>query len=343
MPANLTPAYKAAEAAYRKARDPEEQLECLREMHRTIPKHKGTEHLRADIKTRIKELTESLSGPKKTGARSGPPTVIRREGAAQVSLIGPPNTGKSALHAALTGSHAESGHYPFTTQYPLPGMMPFEDIFIQLIDLPPVSPLHPVPWIANALQPADAALLVVDLGHPECVDETIALHDMLAERRVILTHDWNRHLHGDDVPPAEPAEDDFFTRRVPTALVATKADVTEDLENDLNVFQDLTGLRYPCLAVSAQSGKGLDALRRWLFDHLEIVRVYTKIPGQPPDMGTPFTVRKGQTVLDVAELVHRDIAAALKFARLWGASHFDGQQVGGDAEVSDGDVVELHV
>src|SRR5436190_1775041 len=147
MPANLSPEYKAAEAAFRKSRDPRERLEWLREMLRTIPKHKGTEHLQADIKARIKELAEQLEGAKRGGAHGGPALVIRREGAAQIALIGPPNAGKSALHARLTGSAAHVGPYPFTTQYPEAGMMPHEDVQFQLIDLPPVAPEHPVPWL----------------------------------------------------------------------------------------------------------------------------------------------------------------------------------------------------
>ncbi|SRR5712691_10694061 len=134
MPANLTPDYRAAEAAFRKARDPRERLECLREMLRLIPKHKGTDHLQGDIKRRLKELSEELERPQKGGARSGPALVIRPEGAAQVALIGPPNTGKSSLHARLTGSGAHAAPYPFTTQYPEPGMMPYEDIHFQLVD-----------------------------------------------------------------------------------------------------------------------------------------------------------------------------------------------------------------
>jgi ribosome-interacting GTPase 1 len=341
MPANLTPAYKTAEAAYKRARDPAEQLECLREMHRTIPKHKGTEHLRADIKTRMKELTEVLAGPRKGGTRTGPPTVIRREGAAQVALLGPPNTGKSTIHATLTGSHAEAAPYPFTTQYPMPGMLPVDDITIQLIDLPPISPQHPVPWIGNALQPADAALLVVDLSHINCVEETMALHAVLAERRVVLSAAWDTPDGHDDGDTSDDGRY-LFETTLPTLLVATKADVSADLLDELEVFEELTGYSYPMVAVSGTSGDGLDGIGPWLFEKLGIVRVYTKIPGQPPDMGTPFTVRRGQTVLDVAELVHRDIAGSFSYARLWGAGYFDGQQVGADHPVSDGDVVELH-
>ena len=95
MPANLTPEYRAAEAAFRKAREPKERLQCLRDMLRLIPKHKGTDHLQADIKRRIKELTEELEAPKKGGARSAASSTVRPEGAAQIALLGPPNSGKS--------------------------------------------------------------------------------------------------------------------------------------------------------------------------------------------------------------------------------------------------------
>src|SRR4030095_217342 len=166
MPANLTPEYKAAEAAFRGTREPRARLECLREMLRTIPKHKGTEHLQADIKGRIKELAEELEGPRKGGAHGGPTHVIHPEGAAQITMIGPPNAGKSLLHARLTGSGAHDAPYAFTTQMPAPGMMPDEDVHFQRVDMPAVSPEHPVPWLSNTLQTADAALLVLDLDQP---------------------------------------------------------------------------------------------------------------------------------------------------------------------------------
>src|SRR5438094_5192068 len=149
MPANLSPEYKAAEAAYRKAREPRERLDLLREMLRTIPKHKGTERLQADIKARIKELSDEIDIGRRGGGHGGPALVIRPEGAAQIALIGPPNAGKSSLHARLTGSGAHVGPYPYTTQYPEPGMMPHEDIHFQLIDLPAIGFEHPVPWLAG--------------------------------------------------------------------------------------------------------------------------------------------------------------------------------------------------
>jgi ribosome-interacting GTPase 1 len=332
MPANLTPDYKSAEAAYRRSRDPEERLAALREMYKTVPKHKGTEHLRADIKTRIKDLTEQLAGPRRTGTRSGPPTVIRPEGAAQIALLGPPNSGKSLLHARLTGSHSQTGPYPFTTQYPHPGMLPYEDITIQLVDLPPVVADHPIPWLANALQPADACLLVVDVSVPGCVEQVESLHTELVSRKVTLSGSWD----------SQALDEDPFAIHLPTLLVATKTDRAPRCMESVAVLEELLGIDYPALAVSSTTGAGIDQVGQWLFEHLGIVRIYTKVPGKPPDMRRPYTVHRGDTVLDVASLVHRDLAKTLKFARIWGSATFDGQQVGRDHELADGDVVELH-
>lgn len=341
MPANLTPEYKTAEAAFRRARDSKERLECLREMLRTIPKHKGTDHLQADIKSRIKELKEELAGPKKGGTRGGPATVIRLEGAAQLALIGSPNVGKSALHARLTGSNAQSAPYPFTTQFPQPGMLPYHDIYFQIIDLPPLSLQRPVPWFANALQTADAALWVVDLTDPECVEQTLSVQELLAERRVTLAERW------DAISTAHPEEDyeslqDPFALCLPALMVANKTDQIQNLAGELEVFQELTGVWYPVLATSVITGDGLSQLGPWLFEQLGVVRVYTKAPGRPPDTDRPFTVRRGQTVHDVATLVHRDIAETLKYARLWRGRQVHGLHVGADHVVSDRDILELH-
>jgi uncharacterized protein len=342
MPTNVTPEYKKAEAEFRQARTPEDRLAGLREMLRTLPKHKGTDHLQADIRTRIKELTEEVAGPRKGGARTGPAHVVHPDGAGQVALLGPPNSGKSALHARLTGSHAAVGPYPFTTQFPQPGMLPHLDVGIQLVDLPPVAAQHPVPWLANALQPADAALLVVDLGDPACVDAVLELHDLLAERRVYLTADWSP-ADADLAAATLDDDEDFdpFALHLPTLLVATKADQVDHYDEELAAFRELTGENYPAVTVSAETGAGLDAIGPFLFDHLGVVRVYTKIPGQPPDLSRPFTVRRGQTVEDVATLIHKDLVATLRWARLW-RREIEGLQVGKHHVVEDGDVLEIH-
>jgi len=339
MPANLSPEYKAAEAAFRKARDPRERLDGLREMLRTIPKHKGTDHLQADIKRRIKELSEELEAPKKGPARSGPSFVVRPEGAAQLALIGPPNSGKSSLHVRLTGSNAHIAPYPFTTQHPEPGMMPHEDVRFQLVDLPAVSPEHPVPWLGSALETADACLLVVDLSDSGCVEQVQAAQAVLKQKHITLTERWD---YADALGGADAGDDDPFALRLPTLMLANKSDLVADMDAELEVFRELTGLRYPALAVSALSGHGLGEIGPWLLGHLGIVRVYTKTPGKPAEKDRPFTLRRGQTVEHVARLVHKDLMHSLKYARVWGKTGIQGQQVGREHVVADGDVVELH-
>ncbi|HKA43470.1 MAG TPA: GTPase [Burkholderiales bacterium] len=334
MPANLSPEYKAAEASFRKAREPRLRLDCLREMLRTIPKHKGTDHLQADIKRRIKELSEEIEAPKKGPARGAPSHVVRPEGAAQLALIGPPNSGKSSLHARLSGSNAHVAAYPFTTQEPQAGMMTHEDVHLELVDLPAVSPEHPVAWLATTLQTADACLLVVDLSDSSCVEQIQAVHAILRQKRVTLTDRW------DDA--AETDVDDPFALRLPTLMLVSKADLITDVDSELQVFRELSALRYPAIAVSAETGQGLGEIGPWLFERLGIVRVYTKTPGRPAEKERPFTLHRGQRVEDVARLVHKDLAHTLKFARVWGKSGFGGQQVGRDHLLVDGDIVELH-
>ena len=351
MPANLSPEYKRAEQAFRMAREPRERLDCLKEMLRTIPKHKGTEHLQADIKSRIRELTEQIGGTHAGLAHRHSAHAVHQEGAAQICLTGPPNSGKSTLHAILTGSKAEVGAFPGTTREPLPGMLHFEDIAFQIVDLPPISRGRMEPWMSGLLQTADAAWLVVDLADPECAEQVLAVCGELAQRKITLTDHWPGCSGQDraEALPGTPAhsgrqtEDssDALTAELPTLLVANKSDLDPGAD-EVSVLEELTGVRFPAFAVSAKSGHGLERLAPFVFSALGIVRVYTKPPGQPADRTRPFIVRRGNTVADVARLVHPDVARSLKFARLWGSGAFDGQQVGPDHAVADGDVVELH-
>jgi ribosome-interacting GTPase 1 len=343
MPANLSPEYKDAQEAFRRARESHEKLECLRVMLRTIPKHKGTEHLQAQIKTRIKELSDELGAPKKGAVRGGPDLTVRHEGAAQIALLGPPNAGKSSLHARLTGSHAVVGPYAFTTKHPLPGMLPHEDVQFQLVDLPPVSEDYMEPWMSGALHGADAVALVVDLSSPACVEQLATALRRLEEKKVSLvarpdTGPGPAPGLGDDEGRLDP-----FRARLPALLLANKADLFLTPQAELEVFREIAPDPFDSLAVSAETGAGLAGVGPALFALLGIVRVYSKVPGHPPDRGRPFTLRGGGTVRDVARQVHRGLAADLKFARIWGESAgFEGQQVSPAHVVQDRDVVELH-
>ena len=345
MPANLSPEYKAAAEAFRKARDPQVRLDCLRQMLSVIPKHKGTDHLQADLKHRIKELDEELEGPKKGGARSSPALVVRPEGAAQLALVGPPNSGKSLLHARLTGSAAKSGPYPYTTQYPEPGMFRWEDVLFQVVDLPAIAAEHPLPWLGSTLQSADAALLVIDLSDPDCLQHVESVQAALRERKVSLVTEWPAGEPAASIAPVQTLDEaDVFTVRLPTLLVANKADRLDHADTDLEALAELEEPHFPALLVSAESGQGLAELGAWLWRSLGLVRVYTKTPGKPALHDRPFTLRHGeQTVADVARLVHRDMAKTLKYARVWGRSVVaEGQHVGREHVLADRDVVELH-
>jgi ribosome-interacting GTPase 1 len=339
MPANLSPEYKDAQERFRRAREPQEKLECLREMLRTIPKHKGTEHLQAEIKTRVKELTDELGGPRKGAVRGGPDLTVRHEGAAQVALVGPPNSGKSSLHARLTASRAVVGPYPFSTKHPLPGMLLHEDVQLQLVDLPPVAADHFEPWMSGTLHNVDAVALVVDLSDPACVDQLDVVERRLAEKKVTLVPRLGELL----VPVPGEDELDPFRARLPAVLLANKADLFSDPAAELAVFREIAPDPFDSFAVSALTGAGLGAVGPALVSLLGIVRVYSKVPGHPPDRGRPFTLRGGGTVREVAQQVHRGRAAELRFARVWGVSvEFDGQQVSAAHAVKDRDVVELH-
>lgn len=337
VPTNVPPEFKKVQAEFRKASDPHEKLELLREMMRVVPKHKGTDHLRADIKKRIKELSEEISAPRRGGTRTAPQVAFRQEGAAQLALVGPPNSGKSALHSRLTGSHSTAEPYPYATRWPQPGMFRYEDTAFHLIDVPSIGVDDAPPYLYDTLQHADGCLFVVDLSRPGAVEEAAVALSILDDRNVQLLPEWP---HGR--PAGSQDEDDLFGQPLPTLLVASKVDLVDDPGAEVEVLEDLLGVTFPTICVSATTDQGLDQLGPWLFDHLGVVRVYTKVPGQPVDHGQPYSLRRGDKVIDLAEMIHKDVARDFSFARVWGEGHFDGQQVGRDHVLTDGDVVEVH-
>jgi ribosome-interacting GTPase 1 len=328
MPTNLPPEYFEAEKAYKAASTPQEKVAALEELLGTIPKHKGTDHLRADLRRRLAKLKESAETARKKSGGHTSPYAIDREGAGQVVLLGSANTGKSALVQALTNAEPEISPAPYTTWSPTPGMMPIENIQVQLIDTPPLSAEFVDPELINLVRRADLLLLVVDLStHPlQQLEMTL---EILEQHRVVP-----REL-------LDGAPQPRFS--YPPALVlVNKCDTREDQET-YEIFCQLLDLPrpLPCLPVSAETGLGVPAFKQAVFSRLDVIRVYARPPGREPDFSAPFVLPKGATVLDFARKVHKDVAQNLSSARVWGSAQFDGQMVPRDYPLQDGDIVEL--
>jgi uncharacterized protein len=336
MATNLTPQYHKAEEAYRRATTTDEELKWLEVMLREMPKHKASEKLQSEIKQKISRAKKEVEAAKKTPAKVHG-VRIPRQGAGTAILLGAPNSGKSQLVAALTRATPEIAPYPFTTRTPLPGMMPWEDVQVQLIDTPPITPDIFEPYMHGLIRGADLAVLVVDLGSDEGIDECQAVLDKLATTKTRL----GRTSHLD--------EDDIGLSYTQTLLAPNKIDL-EDAPIRLEFLHEaLHGARakqwdFAEYVISAQAGTGLPELRDAIYRGLDVMRVYTKLPrAKEPDYERPFTLRTGGTVADLAALVHKEIAENLKSARVWAAGSHNANTVKGDYVLSDRDVVELHI
>lgn len=363
MPANLPPQYHEVERKFREAKEPAEKLAFLREMFAVLPKHKGTDKLQADLKRRISKLQDSLQKSHKVGRRPYAFSV-EREGAAQVVLLGPANSGKSSILKALTHAEPEVAPYPFTTRKPMPGMMKFEDIQIQLVDMPPVVEEGVEHWFPQLVRGANATLVVVDGSSPALLEDFELVQREMGRNNIALVGAVPTSTTPEQVTPAgstlpgikaagsssplgqetvsgevKPVEARVVKRSL---VVASKVDV-EFGRQGVTLLEEYLGKSFKVVPFSAVTGECTEALTFQIFEMLSLVRVYTKVPGKKPDLDRPFVLPSGSTILDVAGLVHKDFAVNLRFARIWGKGVFDGQFVERDHVVRDKDVVELHI
>jgi len=328
MPANLTPQYKEAEQRFREATGHDEKLAALREMLALLPKHKGTEKLQADLRRRVAKLEQEGERRGHAGGHHHDAGRVEREGAGQWALIGPPNAGKSALVRALTHAHPEVAAYPFTTRAPLPGMMPFEDVQVQLVDTPAVTAEHCESYMPNLVRAADGIVFVADPQADDLAPSARAFEALLERARVRPAM---------RPPPASPA----LLIPHPVLVALGKRDLDPD-GTFAELALEVLGPIGPVFRVSAETAEGLEELRRALFVELGRIRIYSKEPGKKPDVERPFVLAGGATVHDLALHVHKEVAERLRFARIWGSAKFEGQQVDRDHVLADRDVVELH-
>jgi len=328
MPANLPPEYFEVEKRYRNAGTPAEKLACIEDMLAIIPKHKGTDKLRADLRRRVSKL-KSAAQAKKSLAKHESVYHIDKEGAGQVVVVGATNVGKSALVATLTHAAPEVADFPHTTWKPTPGMMPMEDIQIQLIDTPPLSSEYVDPEMMDLIRRCDLVLLMVDLQTDplQQLEDTIAL---LGEHRIVPLRLKDRYSGQRGIS------------LVPFLIMANKNDSAATDEN-LDIFRELLGDNWPMVAASVTTGRNLDLLKAKIVERLNIIRVYSKSPGKKPDLTAPFVLKKGCTIADFAGKVHQDFAQKLKAAKVWGSGVFDGQLVQRDYVLQEGDIIELQI
>jgi len=314
MPANLPPQYFEAEKNYRLAKNAQEKINALEEMLAIMPKHKGTDHLRGELRRRISKLTQALG--KRSATQRAAMFRIEREGAAQVIVIGLPNAGKSQLVSSITNAAPTVAEYPFTTHTATPGMMEFENIQIQLIDTPPLMPHSIEPWLPPMLRGADALLVVVDLSDAP-----------LAQMEAIITQLENMRVGLGEKK---------------ALIVGNKLDLDNASQNYIALKTEFKE-QLPVIAISAKEGTGLEELKHETYQVLDIIRVYTKTPGQKPDFSDPIILTRGSTLEDAAASVHKDFLQRLEYARLWGSGKHDGLMVKRGHILQDGDVIELHV
>jgi ribosome-interacting GTPase 1 len=328
MPANLPHDYFEAEKRYRAAKTPVDKIACLEEMLTIMPKHKGTDKLRADLRRRISKLKTTPQAKKSLGKRDSA-FRIDKEGAGQVAVIGPANVGKSALVATLTNANPEVADFPLTTWKPTPGMMPVENIQIQLVDTPPLNRDYVEPELLDLIRRSDLILLVVDLQTDpvQQLEDTVTL---LEENRIVPRHLQDRYTEAGNL------------RLIPFLILANKND-DQSTEENLEIFRELLEHDWPLVSASIKIGRNLDLLKETLVEMLKIIRVYSKAPGKEPDLTAPFVLKEGSTVEDLASKVHKDFVAQLKVVKVWGDGVYDGQMVQRDHILQDGDVVELHI
>ncbi len=312
MPANLPPQYFEKEKELKAAKTAGEKIAIMEELLSLIPKHKGTEKLQALYKTKISKL-RSQSQKKAALSRHGPTFHVDKAGAGQVILTGLPNSGKSSLIKALTNANPDIGNYPFTTHAPSPAMMMFENIQIQLIDTPPITPEYFEPWHAELIKSADAVLLLMDLGSQDPVTDLNEITEKLKEKTIELVPE------DQDIIP----EKQFFLKR--TLVIANKTDLPGS-EASISVLRSTIDPAYNLVAISVLEETGLEELKKRIFAILKVVRVYSKMPGKKVEKKDPYVFQVGDTLMDMAKTVHKDFSQKLKFARIWGQGKYQGQK-----------------
>ena len=325
MPANLTPEYFKAERWLRSATTNDEKILTIERMLAVMPKHKGTDHLKADLRRKLSKLKEAST--QKGRGKQTDIFHIPRSGSGQVVLLGTPNCGKSSIVAAITNAKVNVADFPYATTGPVPGMAKFEDVQIQLVDMPPITADYVAPGQVGTYRNCDVIAVVIDLSG-DVRKQIQVCHDFLESRSLLV----------DEQTPAFDNQGNAIGKRV--FCLCTKSDIAQP--GAIEVVKRLCKHPFEFIEVSAKTGAGIDKLPAMFFKQLGLIRIYAKPPGKPADMMDPFTMPAGSTVMDMAMAIHRDLAEKLKFARIWGTGVYAGQNAQRTHVLNDKDIVELH-
>ena len=382
MVTNLPPQAKALMREYQEATSLSDRIEKLEALISAIPEHKGTEKLRRQLKKTLARLRTEFEERRRRKSRSSRVRfTVRKDGAGQIILLGDTMSGKSSLLSVLTNAKPKIGHSPCTTKIPVPGMMIYNGVQVQLVEAPPIFPN--APWLSQVLslcRNADALVFVVDLSR-DPVSQLKFLVKSLRDVKIILKKPKARieierrsaggvHVFCSGALVDCDVNDviellknygvnngivriwgDASLRDVenyvglnltykPSLVIGTKVDlgVAEDRLKILsNALKDVV----PVIPFSALDPGDLSHVKARLYGLLNVITIYTKEVGG--DVARkPMVVPLGTRVIDVAKMIHSRLHREFKYARVWGPSvRFDGQRVGGEHILLNGDVVEI--
>jgi len=384
MPTNLPAEAQKALAKYQVARTVPEKIKALEEALSLIPDHKGTEKLRGQLKRRIAELKREAERKAAAKASRRDFFTVSKEGDSQAVIIGSTNSGKSSLLRALTNAKPIVAPYPFSTDKPTPGMMCYEDVEIQLVELPAIltEELEETQYTSRSLglvKNSDGLIILLDgLNNPvkqlekilELLDEagisikpkkgeiiiekkdsggirTVTfgkLHGTYREVEELLRNVGIRNavvkIYGD--ASIEDLEEAIIRETIykKALIVLNKVDAAGSTELD-RLKSMLGNLQIPFTFISAERKENLEDLKEKIFESLRLIRVYTRKDGVVSRK--PIVMSENASVRELAERIHKDLARRMKYARIWGRSvRIQGQQVGSDHVLQDGDIVEIY-
>jgi ribosome-interacting GTPase 1 len=255
MPANLPPEYYEAEIRYKQAVTHQEKIAALEALISTVPKHKGTDKIRADLRRKLSKLREESAKKKKSG--KGDLYTIEKQGAAQVALVGFANSGKSSLLAAVTNAHPVIADFPMSTVMPITGMMPYEDIQFQLVDIPPIGNESTDGWVSGILRTANMLMLVIDLSEDADIQAELLI-DQLKEWKIPIIKRGINRAKDEIIPPKQ------------IIFVANKYDLP-DAEKNLNLLMQEYDSDYTIITISAKYRRGIDILKKSVFLNSRII------------------------------------------------------------------------